>query len=353
MCEPVRLCLVGCGMIADRHAVAVRIVNAACAGAGLSDAVHVVATADPTTEAAERLASHFADHGAAAFSSLDAVLAAPGPKIDAALLMVPPELNRVLVPLCLKHGVHTYVQKPIGPTPEATRTLLAEAERYEAGQPGMPLLMASEHAQWQPEVLLVHSLLQRGVIGEVISARANFWGGAGGFEAGQWRANIEGGGGVVVDGGTHYVRPLRLWLGEVQEVCGVTRRIFPEAVGETFARAILRHRSGAISTLDATAAATPFSPQPFFVVTGASGELTISVDASGPPRIDLTARLRAAAQGQPDALSDAVLAHMAALQESAGWLAGAMVRPCVVMHHSAQHPAGLRLSAEHVAPLGE
>ena len=67
-------------------------------------------------------------------------------------------------------------------------------------------------AHWQAEVRLVQQQIQDGAIGSVISVRANFYGGTGGFEAGTWRSQIEGDGGIVVDGGTHYVRPLRYAL---------------------------------------------------------------------------------------------------------------------------------------------
>ena len=45
-----RLCLVGCGVIADRHAIAIRIANAdvlAQASPGTDEPIKVVATVDP------------------------------------------------------------------------------------------------------------------------------------------------------------------------------------------------------------------------------------------------------------------------------------------------------------------
>jgi predicted dehydrogenase len=210
-----RLCLVGCGIIADRHAIAIRIANAdvlAQASPGTDEPIKVVATVDPRAEAAERLAGHFGDHGAAAFDSLEAALASLGSEIDAVLLMVPPGLNPKLVAVAMHAKKHCLAQKPIAPTPQAAHQLLAEAKTLGAGQPGSPLLMISEHAHWQAEVRLVQQQIQDGAIGSVISVRANFYGGTGGFEAGTWRSQIEGDGGIVVDGGTHYVRPLRYAL---------------------------------------------------------------------------------------------------------------------------------------------
>eukprot|EP01050_Picozoa_sp_SAG11_P012843 SAG11_NODE_1455_length_4878_cov_3.119063_4_plen_612_part_00 len=335
----VHLALVGCGMIADRHAAALRVVNAEATRVGRpGERITVVAAVDPQPAAAQRLARHFADHAARPFATLEDAMTALGDGIDAVLLMVPPSLNRVLVPLALRAGKHTYVQKPISPTPETTAQLLVEVDKL-AG-PDRPLLLISEHGQWQPEVLLVKEMLEAGAVGEVLTARAHFYGGTGGFEAGTWRSDIEGGGGIVVDGGTHYTRPLRLWLGEVAEVCGVTGRIFPDAVGETFARCLLRHTSGVVSTLDATASATPFSPQPFFTITGSTGEITIAPNPDASVAIDLRARLQAAAGlDDPSGLPAAVLAHVDALVEAA-WLRAGPVNPNRVTHYSLETPAG-------------
>ena len=58
------------------------------------------------------------------------------------------------------------------------------------------------------------------------------------------------GGGIVIDGGAHWIRPLRMWLGEIKEVVAVTDRLIPEMEGETFARA-LKFETGTIALFDA------------------------------------------------------------------------------------------------------
>ena len=86
-----------------------------------------------------------------------------------AFLQVPPALNRLLVPRCLRASKHVYAQKPIEVTLEATNQLLAEAADLGANTPGRPLLMISEHAQWLPEVLELQAQLEAGAIGTVSS----------------------------------------------------------------------------------------------------------------------------------------------------------------------------------------
>ena len=51
--------------------------------------------------------------------------------------------------------------------------------------------------------------------------------------------------GITMDGGTHWIRPLRMWFGEIVGVQGATARMTEEVEGETFARAIFHHGENA------------------------------------------------------------------------------------------------------------
>ena len=82
--------------------------------------------------------------------------------------------------------------------------------------------MVAENAKYWPEVLTVRDLINDGAIGDVITARAaTFFPALGDFYGGDrpWRFDAAAaGGGVVIDTGSHWLRPLRVWLGEVREV---------------------------------------------------------------------------------------------------------------------------------------
>src|SRR5438046_1272803 len=79
--------------------------------------------------------------------------------------------------------------------------------------------MVAENAQYWPEVLTVRDRIRDGAIGNVITARAaTFFPPLGDFYGGDqpWRFDrAAAGGGVVIDTGSHWLRPLRMWLGEV------------------------------------------------------------------------------------------------------------------------------------------
>jgi predicted dehydrogenase len=143
--------------------------------------------------------------------------------------------------------------------------------------------MVAENAQYWPEVATVRDLIADGAIGEVVTARAaTFFPALGDFYGGErpWRFDrAAAGGGVVIDTGSHWLRPLRVWLGEVDEVVAALGHPDPRMEGESLCRALLRFGSGTIASFDAMLATGGIAPQPLFTVTGTTGELT--VEASG------------------------------------------------------------------------
>ena len=93
-----------------------------------------------------------------------------------------------------------------------------------------------------------------------------------------WRLDKQAtGGGVAVDTGSHYIRPLRVWLGEIEEVVAAMERPFAKMEGESLARALLRFRSGVVATLDLLLHDAPLAPQDLFRITGTRGEITIGL----------------------------------------------------------------------------
>lgn len=253
------MALVGCGAISRLHLPAIR------EGA---PAVRITACVDPDRDRAAALA---AETGARAFASLDEALGAGG--FDAVDLMLPHHLHEALAIRAFEAGKHVLLEKPLATSLDACDRILAAARR--AGT----VFMVAENAQYWPEVLTVRELLHAGVVGDVVTARASFaippipvyYGGA---QA--WRLdNTAAGGGIALDTGSHWIRPLRMWLGEVDEVVGALGRPFAPMQGESLVRALLRFRSGVPAVLDGLMHDAPFVPEPMFRVTGTRGEITV------------------------------------------------------------------------------
>ncbi len=265
MADVLKLAFVGCGAIAPYHLAGI-----------LEDCknVQVTAAVDPDAAKAQAIA---AQTGAEAFDSLDAALADGA--FDAVDLMVPHDLHESLTVQALDAGKHVLLEKPMAPTLDACDRILAAAKA--AGT----VFMVAENAQYWPEIVMARELIESGAIGEIVTARAAFtyrydeqWFG----DARPWRLErSRTGGGLAIDGGSHWIRPLRMWLGEIEAVVAVTAHPLENMEGESLVRALFRFRSGTLASFDAMMVPGPLAPETWWRVTGVKGEIAISDGFSG------------------------------------------------------------------------
>lgn len=259
MTDVLKLALVGCGAIARVHLPALR------EGA---PRIHITAAIDADPARADAFAQEL---GVSAFTSLREGLARGN--FDAVDLMLPHHLHEAVACEAFAAGKHVLLEKPLATSVDACDRILAAARR--AGT----VFMVAENAQYWPEVLTAQRLIADGAIGDLITARASFaipplpayYGGDN-----AWRLdNAVAGGGIALDTGSHWIRPLRLLLGEVDSVIGAVGRPFPAMQGESLVRALLQFRAGPVAILDGIMREPPFVPEPMFRITGARGEITI------------------------------------------------------------------------------
>ena len=248
------LVIVGCGQIVTHHCAAL--------GALPPSTFKIVALVDPSEDRRQVIYTQLRDKSphllecadeAAEKSalvecnSLDALL--NNERIvsqkPAVFISVPHDLHVTLAKQALDAGLDVVMEKPLAPTIEGSKELLQHADQSEG------MLIISEQSPYWQEVAKAKTLLQEGAIGTVISAAAYYYesmrdnvtsgtDAAGGLG---WRTSLKrAGGGIVIDGGLHWLRPLREFCGEVDSVVGVCRNA--EAglgmEGETLAHALLK-----------------------------------------------------------------------------------------------------------------
>jgi UDP-N-acetyl-2-amino-2-deoxyglucuronate dehydrogenase len=255
-----RLAFVGCGAIAHWHLAALR------AAVSRTD---VTAVVDVDGDRALAMAK---ETGADPFRSLDDALADGA--FDAALVMVPHRFHEELALSILGAGKHLLLEKPMAPTVEGAQRII-DAARHSG-----TVFFVAENAQYWPEIVLTKQLIDEGAVGEVITARA--WHCATPMDEfhgpGSWRFSVaEAGGGVAIDAGSHWLRPLRMWLGELVDVVAVTGRPYRDMEGESLCRALCRFDSGVVASFDALLSPGPVAPLPLFQITGSLGEIVIDV----------------------------------------------------------------------------
>ncbi len=120
---PLRVALVGCGIIGLNHARAV-LKHPDLAITALVDAVPTAATA-----LADQLVSEYCADRPAEFASLTAALA--GAEIDVVVICTPSGLHVVLAEEALAAGKHVVIEKPLDVSLPRAREILALSRRAE------------------------------------------------------------------------------------------------------------------------------------------------------------------------------------------------------------------------------
>ena len=251
---PLGLCLVGCGRFATFHAQAAR---------RLGGAVRLAfASRDPAR--AEGYRRRFG--GFAAFGSYEA--GAADPRVDALVICTPHHLHEPHARLAAEHGKAILLEKPIARTlPEADAILSA------ARAAGV-VLMVGENVHFAPGFAAVRTYLRDGAIGTVRQVAMA----ARGYRrpAGWRRRREEMGGGLLIDGGIHYLHLMRSWVGPVDEVMAMSPpTTFAGLEGEDTIFLLLRFRSGAVGTFANSIAAPGLPGWQWTWVTGTEGSLAV------------------------------------------------------------------------------
>ena len=219
-----KLAFVGCGAIAHYHLNGIK---------EHVPEIKVTAAIDTAKENAELIA---AETGAKVYSSLEEGLV--DGDFDAVDLMLPHDLHESAAVQSFEAGKHLLLEKPIAHTLEACDRIFAAAQKTDT------VFMVAENSQYWPEIVKAQEMIKMGMIGEVITARAtykmefnDYW-----FKGKKpWRYDkSRTGGGIVVDGGAHWIRPLRMWMGEIDEVIGILGHPLVGMEGESMAKAIFR-----------------------------------------------------------------------------------------------------------------
>ncbi|MFK5957165.1 MAG: Gfo/Idh/MocA family oxidoreductase [Planctomycetota bacterium] len=229
MTQPIRFGLIGAGAIANAHLEALQSLNdlALCVGIHDLDATAAQAMADQV--------------GCQAFQNLDAFLSEAKP--DAVILCTPPSTHAPLAMAMMDRGISVLCEKPLSIRPENARAMLAAAEAA-----GVVFTMASKF-RYVDDVEKARNLIQEGTLGEIVLLENTF--AARVDMSGRWNATPEiGGGGVLIDNGTHSADIVRYLLGPVREVQATEGNRFQKLDVEDTVHLFLRSEAGVLASID-------------------------------------------------------------------------------------------------------
>lgn len=272
MKEPVRIAVLGAGLIGQRHIQHVKDEPKA----------ELVAIVDPTLEA-KALAESLGVKWSADYEAL-----LKSDKPDGAIIATPNLLHLSCGLASIEAGVPALVEKPIADDVLAATRLVEAAEKA-----GVPLLVG-HHRRYNPLIRKAKEIIDSGRVGRITAVNGLCW-----FLKPDdyfdvaWRR--EPGGGPVLLNLIHVVDDLRNLCGEVVSVQAVESSVARGFPVEDTAAIVLRFQNGALGTIsisDAVAApwsweltagenpAYPHTDESCYLIGGTRGSLTV-------PQLDL------------------------------------------------------------------
>lgn len=250
---PLRIIIVGAGLIGPRHAQSV-----------LSNpSTELVALVDPASSRARVASQLQTEH----FPSVPAMLAAI-PKPDAAIICTPNHTHVPIATELLSHGIHILTEKPLSDSVESAQSLLAFARRPENAH---LTVLVGHHRRFNPYVRAAKEILDSNSLGTVIAVNglwtlykpeAYF------APPTDWR-RVRPSGGVIPINLVHDIDTLQYLFGPITRVHAERtprQRANPPHEVEEGAALILRFASGVVGTF-LVCDATP-SPHNFEMGTG-------------------------------------------------------------------------------------
>jgi predicted dehydrogenase len=170
------------------------------------------------------------------------------PELDAVYISSPPNLHCEQVVAAAERGKHVLCEKPMALSAEACRRMIDACRSA-----GVHLEVCFVLRGW-PIYHRVREMLSDGRLGEIVELRAHLakWTPR---EPGEWRLDPrQGGGGVLIDVGSHYIDLFRFLLGDLASVIAMTSdRVFGAGVEES-AFMLFEFACGAHGTIAATSA---------------------------------------------------------------------------------------------------
>lgn len=248
--------LIGCGFFARNHMQA---------WAGLSGA-RIVAVCDTDPAKAEAFARDF---GARAATDAAALLAELKPDfVDIATTV---GSHRVLVELAAPHAGMVICQKPLAETYADGAAMVAACETA-----GIPFLV-HENFRWQAPMRALRAAMNKGNVGTPRYLRLTFSHAYDIYANQPYLAQVRDL--ALTDVGLHLFDLARFLMGDINSVACQTQRRNPAVAGQDAFVALLRHDSGATSTVECSFrshyAPDPF-PQTLALIEGSEGTLELT-----------------------------------------------------------------------------
>lgn len=253
----IRVALVGCGRIAQRHFEAI---------ASHADRVELVAVCDPDRSALDVAVTKTAARG---FASLNSLLAESN--ADVVVLCTPSGQHSAQTVQIAAAGRHVITEKPM-----ATRWADGKRMVEACDAANVRLFVVKQNRRNATLQLLKHAIEQRR-FGRIYMVNLNvFWNRPQSYYDGaRWRGTWEFDGGALMNQASHYVDLVDWLIGPVESVQAYTATLARDIQVEDTAVVGIRWRSGALGSINATMLTYPKNYEGSITVLGETGTVRI------------------------------------------------------------------------------
>lgn len=251
--------IVGCGIIADIHAKAIRFIEGS----------KLYAVCDIVPEKADQFAKDFAVEKV--YYSHHDLLA--DPDVDIVCVCVPSGIHGEICIDTAKAGKAIVCEKPMEITVEKIEEVIAVVE-----ETGVKMQCIFQR-RMMPAAIYIRELIKSGHLGKIYTAEADlrYYRDQAYYDSAGWRGTWElDGGGALMNQGVHGV-DLILWMldDEVDTLYGVAETLGRDIEVEDTAAALLRMKQGAVCSIISTTTSYPgFSTT--FKISGEKGSVAFS-----------------------------------------------------------------------------
>ncbi|MBN1581091.1 MAG: Gfo/Idh/MocA family oxidoreductase [Anaerolineae bacterium] len=203
------------------------------------------------------------------------------PDMDIVHICTPNNLHKAQLLSAMRHNKHIYCDKPLVVD-------MAEAHEIErALQDYRGIAQMTFQNRFFPATIRARQLVEEGFLGQILEFRACYLhsGSANPDAPLKWKLSAQSGGGVIADLGSHVMDLMHYLLGDFAELLAMTHIAYPERLSphdpqtrvpvdaEDCVRLLLRTRTGAVGTIEASKIATGTEDELRFEIHGAAGAL--------------------------------------------------------------------------------
>jgi len=251
--------LVGCGKIAKKHAHVIQ---------NYLDDAEIVGFCDKVPERAQKFGEKY---NAAAFSSVQQMMASVGDEIDIINILTPSGIHYQSVTELVRYGKPLVVEKPIALQLEEADEIVRACDAH-----GVKIFVVHQN-RYNVPIVKAREAFAQGRLGKLVmgTVRLRWKRDQTYYDSANWRGTWAYDGGVFTNQASHHIDMLTWFMGDVESVkaVGVTRLVNIEC--EDTGAAIIRFTNGAIGIIEVTTATRPKDLEGSISILGEQGSIVI------------------------------------------------------------------------------